>query len=86
MSSSTEIPKSFILIVDLFRFGEKLHTLSEHTRATDGQHGRPVWLQSIPVDDAVQKHCRASLEFKDNDVGHFAKTLVARCLTVADLS
>ena len=85
MSSSTEIPKSFILIVDRLRFGEKLNILSEHTRATDGQHCRPVRLQAIPLDDAVQQHCRASLEFKDNDVGHFAKTLVARCLTVADL-
>jgi hypothetical protein len=87
MISSTEIPKSSILIVGLFRFDEELRTIcTERTRTTHGQHRRPVLLQRLPVDDTFIKPCRGTLEFKEKDLWHFAKTWVARCLTVVDLS
>jgi hypothetical protein len=57
-------------IVDIFRFGDELHTVSEDARAADGQHRKPVPVQRMPADDAVQEPLRASREFEDAYAGH----------------
>jgi len=70
MISTTEIPPSSIIIVDLFRSGDDLRICSEEARTTDGQHCRPVRLQRITLDQTVQKPLRAAPEFEDNYLRH----------------
>jgi hypothetical protein len=57
-------------VVDLGRCNDELRTLSQDAGAADGQHRRPVPIQSFPADEAIQEPLRAAREFEDDEKRH----------------